>query len=273
MSFKKATKKQVKLRLAIQGPSGSGKTTGALVLATTLANAAGIELGRPGKVAFVDTERGSASLYADIFDFDVMDIENPHEPEKFIKAITEAENLGYDVLVVDSYSHIWQYCLETVSKLGGNSYIAWGKVTPRLEALINKILNAKIHIIACMRSKTEYILEEKGGKSVPRKAGMAAIVREGTDYEFTIVFELAINHMVNCTKDRTKLFMGKDFEITPEIGQQMIAWMNSGEAVEDDPLDLVTSMADIKKIWDANKDKQSDQAFKDKINKAKERYS
>ena len=67
MAFKKATKKNAKLRLALFGVSGSGKSFSALRIATGLA-------GKNGKIAFIDTERGSASKYADRFDFDVCEL-------------------------------------------------------------------------------------------------------------------------------------------------------------------------------------------------------
>lgn len=219
-NVKRATKAQSKLRLAIQGASGSGKTRAALVIGTAL-----------GKVCYMDTERGSASLYSDNFNFDVADMESPFQPEDFIAGLKYAEANGYDVCIMDSYSHIWAYCLDTVTKLGGSSYTAWGKVSPRLDKLISAILESKIHVICCMRSKAEYVLEEKNGKQTPRKIGMASIARADTDYEFTIVFELNAQHIASVSKDRSGLFDGKDFEITAKVASDMLGWLNSGEVI------------------------------------------
>ena len=55
MQFTKATRKKARLRLALTGPSGSGKTMAALMIAKGLG----------GRVAVLDTEHGSASLYAE----------------------------------------------------------------------------------------------------------------------------------------------------------------------------------------------------------------
>ena len=77
ITFKKATRTQSKLRLALTGPSGSGKSWGALILAK----------GMGGKTAVIDTERGSASLYSDLTEFDVLDLQAPYTPERFIEAI------------------------------------------------------------------------------------------------------------------------------------------------------------------------------------------
>jgi DNA polymerase III delta prime subunit len=80
--FKKATKAQAKARLLFSGASGSGKTTAALTVAA--------QLGK--KIAFIDTEAGSASLYADRFDFDVLELSPPYAPERFIEAIEALTN-------------------------------------------------------------------------------------------------------------------------------------------------------------------------------------
>ena len=67
MIFQKAIRKKARLRLALTGPSGSGKTYGALLLANGLG----------GKIALIDTEKGSASLYSHIAEFDVLELLPP----------------------------------------------------------------------------------------------------------------------------------------------------------------------------------------------------
>ena len=97
MQFQKATKTKSKLRLAIFGPSGSGKTYSALRIAK----------GMSDKIALIDTERGSASKYADRFEFDVLDLEQKNI-DAYMKAIMAAQVAGYEVLIIDSLSHAWQ---------------------------------------------------------------------------------------------------------------------------------------------------------------------
>ena len=156
--FKKAQRSLSKLRLAVQGPSGSGKTYGALMLAKGLG----------GKIAVIDTERGSASLYADLAgmpEFDVLDLEAPYTPEKYVEAIHAAEEEGYDVLIVDSMTHEWDGqggCLELIdqiarAKFRGNTWSAWSELTPRHRKFVDAMLQSKCHIIATMRSKTETV--------------------------------------------------------------------------------------------------------------------
>jgi hypothetical protein len=226
MVFQKAEKTQAKLRLAIEGASGSGKTYSSLILATSIGK----------KIAVVDTEHGSASLYADKFNFDVLELRPPYEPERYVEAIKEAEAAGYDVIVLDSITHEWNGeggALDLVTKIGGSSYSAWAKVTPRHDKFINAILQSKCHVIATMRSKANYETgkDERTGKMTIEKKGTAPIQRDSVDYEFTVVFDLNQRHMANVSKDRTSLFDGRDFQITAEVGQKLLKWLNDGRSI------------------------------------------
>ena len=228
MQFKKAKRSLSKLRLAIQGPSGSGKTFGALLLAKGLG----------GSIAVIDTERGSASLYSDVPgmpEFDVLDLEAPFTPEKYIEAITAAEQAGYDVLIIDSMTHEWSGvggCLEindmlAKSKYRGNTWSAWNEVTPRHRKFVDKMLASKCHIIATIRSKTDFVQDEQNGKKVVKKVGMKAEPRDGMDYEFTIVFDVtADDHIATTSKDRTSLF-GDPLHLNEGVGQRIAEWLNS----------------------------------------------
>jgi hypothetical protein len=219
--FQKAERKKAKLRLALDGASGSGKTTGALLIAAGLG----------GRVALVDTEAGSASLYADQFAFDVMELSPPYEPERYIEAIRAAEAAGYDVLILDSITPEWSGdggCLDIQSKLGGR-FQDWAKVTPRHNAFLNAMLRSRLHIIATIRSKTEYLVDESQGKRGQiTKQGAAPQQRDGIEYEFTAIFTLNQNHIARANKDRTRLFDGRDFQISRETGQQLTDWLEAG---------------------------------------------
>lgn len=239
--FKKAERKQAKLRLALAGPSGSGKTYSALLLA----------MGLGGRIAVIDTEHGSASLYADLVDFDAMELHAPYSPERYIEAIVAAEHAGYDTLIIDSYSHEWTGsggCLEqneTVAhqKFRGNTWAAWNETTPRHRKLTDKILTSSMHIICTMRSKTETVQGE--GKKI-LKLGMKSEQRDGTDYEFTVVLDLTHDgHTATASKDRTKLFDQPEL-ISADTGARLLAWLNSGLNPEDRAKEqLVDAIADI----------------------------
>jgi hypothetical protein len=230
--FQKASKQQLKLRLAIDGPSGSGKTYTALIAATVMAQG--------GKIAVIDTERGSASLYSDKFSFDVACLTNFH-PQKYIDMIHEAEEAGYPVIVIDSFSHAWEgeggtldlVDQATARSRSKNSYFAWKDVTPVQRALVDAILQSPAHIIATMRSKTEYIVEEinQDGKKtqVPRKIGLAPIQRAGMEYEFTLVGDMDVDHKLIVSKSRCDAV--SDAVVSKpdaKFFQKILDWLNSG---------------------------------------------
>ena len=227
MEFRKAEKRKAKLRLAITGAAGSGKTYGALLIAK----------GIGGKIVLLDTENGSGDLYAGVCDYDVGTIKAPYTIDKYIDGIKQAESLGYDIIIIDSLSHAWAGeggLLETVDNIAassrsGNSYTAWRQVTPMHNKLIETMLNSPCHIIATMRSKTEYVIVENDkGRKEPRKVGLAPVQREGMDYEFGVVFDLGQNHMATVSKDRTSLFDGQVFTLSQQTGQTLKEWLESG---------------------------------------------
>ncbi len=256
-SFKKANKSAVFLKLAITGPSGSGKTTAALRMAHGL-------IGAKGKIAVIDTENASSLLYADTYDFDVCTLEPPYTDDKFIKAICDAEDEKYDCIIIDSFSHVWQAILEYKSKLdmrGGNSYTNWANAGNRFESVLQAILNSKAHIICCMRSKMDYAIDtdDKGKKSI-RKVGLAPIMRDGIEFEFSLVLDLDMNHKAIASKDRTRLFDGKIEEITEKTGELLNDWrlgkssqnikpsQNIKDSSDDDdeiPMDFPNDLVDI----------------------------
>jgi DNA polymerase III delta prime subunit len=223
--FKKAERKKAKLRLGLTGPSGSGKTYSALLLARQLGE----------KIAVIDSENGSASLYTHLCDFDVLELQAPYTPGRFIEAIKAAEEAGYDVLIIDSITHEWSGaggCLEINEKLAqakykGNTWSAWNETTPRHRRLLDTIISSGMHIITTLRSKTETVQGE--GKKV-FKLGMKSEQRDGFEYELSVVLDITHGeHAAIASKDRTGLFTGKDpAPITDATGKALLAWLNSG---------------------------------------------
>jgi hypothetical protein len=223
--FRKATREKVFLKLAVTGPSGSGKTYSSLRLARGL-------VGPTGKIALIDTENRSASLYADRFDFDTLDIAPPFDNEKFIEGVDAAVEAGYGAIVIDSASHFWEGILDYKDKLdqrGGNSYTNWKIAGDKFGGIVKAVLQSPAHVICCMRSKMDYVQEKDDrGKTQIKKVGLAPIMRDGIEYEFTTVFDVALNHQAAVSKDRSGLFVDKIFQITEETGAQLEAWRLSG---------------------------------------------
>ena len=226
MAFQKAKKEQIFLKVLLAGASGSGKTFSALRLARGIAEQTG------GKIAAIDTEAGRIRYYADEFDFDDEQLAEPYTPEKYIEAIDEAVKGGYSVLVIDSITHEWNYLLEQIDKIpGSNSYTKWGKLTPRHNRFVEKIIQSPINIIVTVSGKDAYVLEQdKNGKQVPKKVGLGYTQRDGLEYEYTVTFNIdQTNHVATAQKDNTHLFENRYDVLTEEDGKLLYNWANSGE--------------------------------------------
>lgn len=249
--FQKATRQQSKLRLCISGPSGAGKTTGALTLAEAIK--------ADGRIAVIDTENGSASLYADKYDFDVLNMQPPYNPSAFVKAIESAEQAGYTVIIVDSATHEWEGaggCLEmnektAQTKFKGNTWSAWSETTKEHQKFINAIVHSSAHIICTARSKTETAQE---GKRIMR-LGTKLVQRDNFEYEFTVALDLVHSgHYATALKDRTGLFVGTEEPITKETGGKLLDWLNNGKSqkeIFDSHLKDVKDAQNMQELQDA----------------------
>lgn len=240
MELKRASRKQAKIKIMVSGPSGSGKTYSSLLLASGMAPWE--------KIALIDTERGSGDLYSDLGPYNTLTLQSPFTPERYIEAINTCISAGIEVIIIDSITHEWDGrggILEIHEAIGGNSYTAWNKVTPRHNKFIDAILQSPVHLISTARSKQDYVLTEKNGKQVPEKVGMKSITREGFDYEVTIAFEININHNATVTKNRTNLFGdGYPFVISPDTGKAILNWCDSGSVPEPSKVDVMKKKMD-----------------------------
>lgn len=229
LTFHKATKHQSKARIAIDGPSGSGKTYTALTAATALAAGS--------RIAVIDTERGSASLYSDTFTFDVLELDS-FSPETYTEAIHAAERGGYAVIVIDSLSHAWDGeggALDLADNAAKrqktpNSFTAWKEVTPLHRRMVDALLGSPVHIIATMRSKMEYVQEKDStGRTVIRKIGLAPVQRAGIEYEFTLVGDMDLEHNLVITKSRCPaLADAVEHKPSMDFFIKFYSWLNDG---------------------------------------------
>jgi len=240
--FQKAERKRAKIKVAITGPSGAGKTFSALTLATGLGK----------KIAVIDTENDSASLYSDRFEFDTLVISPPYTVQKYLEAISAATEEGYEVLIIDSITHAWAgeggllSKKEALDARGGNSFSNWAGITKEHEAFKATLLVSDIHLVCTMRSKQDYVLDMGDkGKTTPRKVGLAPIQREGMEYEFTTVFDIAMDHNASTSKDRTGLFDGHTAKITKDTGRKFQQWLNGAKV---DPAPRVPAPANVTEL-------------------------
>ncbi|HMT54440.1 MAG TPA: AAA family ATPase [Saprospiraceae bacterium] len=247
MIVRKAERKQAKIKLALQGPAGSGKTFSAILMAYGL-------VGVYSDICVIDTENGSADLYAHIGEYKVIPLTKPYTPERYIQAIELAEKEGVSCIIIDGLSQCWEYLLDYHAGLAGNSFTNWSKITPRINDLITKILSSTSHIIVTIRVKQDYILQDKGnGKLSPEKVGLKTIMRDGIDYEFTIVLELDINHLAKSSKDRTGLFADvPPFKITTSTGCKILEWCLSG-ASKDKVKSLIENATNLQQLTEIYK--------------------
>ena len=248
MQLRKSERKQAKIKMALQGSAGSGKTMSALLLAKGLTN------DNLSKVAVIDTENGSSDLYAHLGNYNVLNMQPPYTPEKYIQAIDICLEAGMEVIIIDSISHCWDELLDFHSKLPGNSFTNWNKVTPRQKAFVDKILQSPAHFVSTMRTKQDYVLNQKNGKYVPEKVGLKAVQRDGVEYEFTLVFDIDSKHYASASKDRTNLFSGKpEFMISTATGKKILEWCNAPNSQED-VLKLINETLSVSELMKLYKD-------------------
>lgn len=230
--FAKASRQNQPLRIAVSGPSGAGKTLGALTLARNL-------IGVDGKLAVIDTEAGSASLYADKVPggFDVLEIRPPYLTRKYLDAIDAALSHGYQAIVMDSISHQWdgtggilQRKEEADQVPGSNQWTNWGPFTKEHNDFRSAILNNPVHLIVTLRSKMAYAQSESGGRKKIDKLGMQPIQREGMEYEFTVSWDVAMDHKATTSKDRTSLFDKKRTDLcAAATADALLEWLSTSE--------------------------------------------
>lgn len=237
MQIRKAERKKAKLRLGLSAPTGAGKTFSSLLIAS----------GIGPKVGMIDTENGSGDLYAEndkiisaLPDgYDIINIDAPYDPQKYIDAMNAFESAGYDVIIIDSLTHAWAGSGGLLDKQGkeadrtNNTWTAWRKVTPQHNALVDKILQSPCHIIATMRAKTEHVQEKNDqGKTVVRKIGMSPIMRDGIEYEFTVFGELDQDHNFQASKDRTSILGNSFYNPDQKFGKMLKSWLELGKEPE-----------------------------------------
>lgn len=248
MKLKKAERKQAKLRIWLSAPSWAGKTYSALLLAFWIT-------WDWEKIALIDTENWSWELYSDLWEYNVLPLEAPYTPERYIEAIETCENAGIEVIIIDSISHEWEWkgwVLEinenlAQAKFKWNTWAAWSSTTPRHQAFIEKITTSKSHIITTVRNKVETIQDWWKIKKVWVKEQ----TREWFEYELTINFTIDRDwHLAIASKDRTWLFIDKDpFVITPEVGKQILEWNLSGKKVKTQEENYLECLGQIETCW------------------------
>jgi hypothetical protein len=233
MQLQTASRKKVKIKMNIASPSGYGKTYSALLLAYGIT-------GDWEKIAVIDTENDSASLYSNLGPFKTLRLDAPYSPDRYIEAITACEKAQMELIIIDSITHIWKGTggiLEYQNALGGR-YQDWAKATPLYQKWLNKVLQSNCHIITTNRKKQGYNMITEGNRTKVEKAGLDDEIRDGYEYEMTIAFEIINDkHMARASKDRTGLFVNlPEFVISPETGKMIFNWCQTGKELNSDEI-------------------------------------
>lgn len=266
----RAQRKQARLRLAVAAASGGGKTRGGLELAFGIVEqliARGLVTPRPqlaspleGLVGVIDTERRSAQLESHVGPFDTIELGPPHTVDRYIGALQALERAGCVAVLLDSISHAWVGDGGVLSILdrfqAGERFSAFGSaVNPVQDKFVDALLRSPCHIIATMRSKTAWVLEDKENRQgrmvkTPRRIGLAPVQRPGIEYEFTALLNIDTDtHFASVVKARGTVFDGwEPHKITREDGRRLADWLLEGEpeqvVVSGTPLERLRAVGD-----------------------------
>ena len=230
--FAKAVKYAAKGRVALIGPAGSGKSYTMLLLARALA-------GPKGRIAAIDTEHGSLSKYADIFDFDVIELDS-FSPETFVNSLHAAESSCYDVFCCDSLSHFWvgrDGALEFVdmaAKRSRDNMGGWKEFRPHERLMVDEMISSTCHVICTMRTKTDYQEQtDSNGKKKRVKIGLAPVQRDGLEYEFDLVGYMDEDNTFITDKTRCSAYAQKAYtKPGPAEFASLVEWLNGAAGAQ-----------------------------------------
>jgi hypothetical protein len=266
-----AQREKEKAIVGFIGPSGSGKTAGALLVAYGMMREAYPDASDKevwSKIGVVDTEHRRAKLYANLqFDdvrigsFKHIDFTPPYTTERYQMALEAIKEAGAEVVIIDSLSHNWAGeggIVEKHGEMQGNSFQNWGKLAPETTKLIKTLTQNDVHILATLRTKTEYVVEPNSeGKMAPRKVGTKPVQKDEMEYEFMLNFNIGIDHLAETSKDNTRMFEGSSFKLNPEVGRKLYQWLELGIDVKaEEEAERIRLIEEIKAIVSSPATKQ-----------------
>jgi len=284
-----AQREKEKAIVGFIGPSGSGKTAGALLVAYGMMREAYPDASDKevwSKIGVVDTEHRRAKLYANLqFDdvrigsFKHIDFTPPYTTERYQMALEAIKEAGAEVVIIDSLSHNWAGeggIVEKHGEMQGNSFQNWGKLAPETTKLIKTLTQNDVHILATLRTKTEYVVEPNSeGKMAPRKVGTKPVQKDEMEYEFMLNFNIGIDHLAETSKDNTRMFEGSSFILNPEVGRKLYQWLELGIDVKaEEEAERIRLIDEIKTIVAGNETAaQMIEEFQIKANKKLDQWT
>lgn len=239
LTIRRGERKQLRLRMLIDGPAKAGKSFTALRVAFSLAHSS------PPRVLVIEAgERGATEKYAgdtvdDLrWDFYIIQLDS-YSPETYTQAVLLAGREAYDVCIIDSLSHEWvgrdgaiQIADENAIK--GNTFAGWKTATPLHDALFETILSSPCHVIATVRSKMDYVLQQnEHGKLEPIKVGLAPIQRDTVPYEFDVLLSMDQLHLGTVSGSRCIAIDGRTFPRPgPDLVKPLREWLETGQKAD-----------------------------------------
>lgn len=233
--------------IGMYGESGSGKTYSAIQLARGL-------VGPQGNVCLLDTENGRGRIYAsEAGGYDYAELTEPFTPERYIEAIKEVEDAGYQCLIIDSASHEWEgiggvleQADESRKKIGNKGLLNWVDPKSRHKRFVQALLRTKMHLILCLRAKEKMVEVVKNGKKEIVSAGYVSVQDKRFIFDVTVQIRMLNDpdkrgHYVleKCPGDLLGAFTanGSGTSASPlsvSTGVAISEWVAGGEPVDHD---------------------------------------
>ena len=230
-SIRPAQRSDSKALIGLYGQSGAGKTMSALLLARGLVGA--------GKVVMIDTEAGRGALYADVIPsgYEVIDLDPPFTPDRYIEAITAAEKAGADCIVIDSISHEWEGqggiadMVQAIElRTGRPGLHCWKEPKMAHQKMVLNLLGSKTNVIVCLRAKrkSKQVKDPQTGKSAIIKDEFFTPKQDGDFiFEMTVHAEVQADHTLRVTKvshPALEAVFKTGVKVSIDTGKQLAAW-------------------------------------------------
>jgi hypothetical protein len=232
LNIVRAERAGARLVFNLAGISGSGKTRTAIELAYGLANY------DVSKIGFIDTENGRGRLYSEVLEKHTTHptterwwcggLYGPFSPQRFIDAILEMQAAGVEVLILDSYSHVWEGT-GSVSEIAATHPKKWAEAKRQHKRFVEAALQCNMHVILCVRAREAI---DMTNQSAPKSLGIQPIWEKNLPFEMTASLmmwnEGSAQDVMKCPGElRPFLARGKGY-ITSEDGAAIRAWVDGG---------------------------------------------
>lgn len=202
-TIRKATRQGVKPLIGLYSESGCGKTYSALLLARGF-------VGPSGKIVMCDSESGRGSLYADVLPggYEVLQLDPPFTPARYIQAIEAVEQSGAQIGVLDSASHEWEglngvldMAAENEERSKKSGLHNWKQPKFEHAKFMLRLIQSSIPWVVCLRAKYKTRQVKQDGKTQIVKDDVPSPIQaEDFIFEMTAHALILPDHSIRLTK-------------------------------------------------------------------------